>query len=158
MNIKKSSKDEKGSEALEMLVTCSVVAFIAYTLIMILIWVYGYYGTASICQKLARQVEITGVYDEVTMSTMAEELSGVDDDTAYNYVHVTAYYLDSSGAVAGEIPSGAKLQLTTPFVIVVHTYDRIPLFGSGSSDVTWHDVPIACRVNGISEMYFKGVT
>ena len=134
-------RSKKGSSAVEFIMTAAMLILTFAVLISALIYVTQYYNASYICRRVVRTIEVTGEYDERTVSTLANELGGRAMDNLV--IRVEAHYVRNH-----------KIQLRDEFKVTLRAnYTiRILQFGRRAVEVR---LPITIRLSGRSEVYWK---
>ncbi len=134
-------RSRKGSSAVEFIMTAAMLILTFAVLVSALIYVTQYYNASYICRRVVRTIEVTGEYDEQTVSALANELGGrAMDDLA---IQVEAHYFKAH-----------KIQLRDEFRVTLTANYTIPIIQFGAQPLEVR-LPISIRLSGRSEVYWK---
>lgn len=153
-------KEKKGSLLWELLIVLAILFAFLYSATMF-IGTFVQFETLSYASKtVARQIEVTGRYDDATIATNIQALLGNSNlrDIRWDPVKVGSIPDETGGPSAESLAAQAKLQLRQTFTIKIYaTYDLHLIGSADGSLLSGWSIPIemSYTVTGMSEIFWR---
>lgn len=152
-------REKKGSLLWELLIVLAMLFAFLYSAMMF-VGAFIQFETLSYASKtVARQIEITGRYDDYTVQSNIDALlnNGNLHDIQYE-ISVGTVPADTDPMLAASLATQSKLQLRQSFTIRITAIYDLHLVGSANNSLlaSWViQVPMSYEVTGMSEVFWR---
>lgn len=135
-------KNREGSDSLEFVWTTAMLCTFILVALLCLTYVMELNTVNFATKKVVREIETTGVVNQARM-----------DQIFGQYVGRSSQIRNKT--VTCDKPDGTEIPLTRTFWVVGSCIYDVPLIKPGNFDGFTISMPIASRVGGMSEVYFR---
>lgn len=142
-------KDTDGSEAIEMLSTTAMLVCFILIGLMFLSYVMQLTMVNTATKKVVREIEVTGIANQTTMSSQFNEMLGSSTQLKDRSVSISNVTFESGTE---------RIQLKRTFMVTGKCTYTVSLINPGHITGWSIDMPIVSRVSGMSEMYWPSHT
>ena len=138
-------KNTDGSEAIEMLSTTAMLVCFILIGLMFLTYVMELTMVNTATKKVVREIEVTGVANQSTMSSRFDEMLGSSTQLKDRSVSISNVTFEGGTN---------RIQLKRTFMVTGKCTYTVSLINPGHITGWSIDMPIVTRVSGMSEVYW----